>query len=188
MRMLIVSAVLGSVVTTAAAGQPPGEIPARPRAGPAITATATAGGAASTAARPSFGWPLAGFPGVARRFEPPAHWYGQGHRGVDLVGAPGQEVLAAGDGTVVFAGPVAGRPVISVDHPGGLRTTYEPVRATVTVGQRVRRGTALGTLAAGHPGCPAPACLHWGVRRGTEYLDPLWLLAPGRVRLLPDDP
>jgi hypothetical protein len=37
---------------------------------------------------------------------------------------------------------------------------------------------------AGHPGCPAAACLHWGLRRGEVYLDPMLLLG-FRVRLLP---
>jgi murein DD-endopeptidase MepM/ murein hydrolase activator NlpD len=128
---------------------------------------------------------LAGPPVVTRPFNPPPHPYAAGHRGVDLAGAVGASVLAAGDGTVVFAGMVAGRPVVSIDHPGGLRTTYEPVEAAVGAGQAVARGSPVGTLAAGHAGCPADACLHWGARRGEAYLDPLSLLAPPRVRLLP---
>ncbi|HEY3258647.1 MAG TPA: M23 family metallopeptidase [Pseudonocardiaceae bacterium] len=137
------------------------------------------------APRAEFGWPLPGFPTVLRPFDPPDHPYGPGHRGVDLGGRPGEPVLAAGTGVVAFAGMVAGTPVVSVDHPSGLRTTYEPVVAAVSAGQPVVRGQPIGTLQAGHPGCPAAACLHWGVRRGAEYLDPLWLLSPGRVRLLP---
>ena len=50
---------------------------------------------------------------------------------MDLGGAPGRPVLAAGDGVVVFAGMVAGRPVVSIDHADGLRTTYEPVAPAV---------------------------------------------------------
>ena len=136
---------------------------------------------------PVAGWtaPLAGPPQVTRPFEAPAHAYGPGHRGADLAGAPGAPVLAAGDGVVAFAGMVAGRPVVSVDHAGGLRTTYEPVDASVGAGQRVARGSPIGTLAPGHAGCPAAACLHWGLRRGETYLDPMALLAPPRVRLLP---
>ena len=80
---------------------------------------------------------------------------------------------------------VAGRPVVSVDHPGGLRTTYEPVDPSVGAGQRVARGSPLGTLVGGHAGCPGAACLHWGLRRGENYLDPLALLRPPRIRLLP---
>ena len=108
-----------------------------------------------------------------------------GHRGVDLAAPPSSIVTAAGPGTVVFAGPVAGRGVVSVAHSGGLRTTYEPVAATVHIGDHVLAGDPLGTLQPGHPGCPAAACLHWGLRQGDTYLDPLSLLGPGRVRLLP---
>jgi murein DD-endopeptidase MepM/ murein hydrolase activator NlpD len=122
---------------------------------------------------------------VTRSFDVLPDRYSAGHRGVDLAGAPGSPVLAAGDGVVAFAGMVAGRPVVSVDHPGGLRTTYEPLDPSVGAGQAVARGSPIGTLIAGHAGCPAPACLHWGLRRGDDYRDPLVLLAPPRVRLLP---
>jgi murein DD-endopeptidase MepM/ murein hydrolase activator NlpD len=86
---------------------------------------------------------------------------------------------------VVFAGMVAGRPVISIEHPAGLRTTYEPVDPSVAAGQPVSRGSPVGTLVAGHAGCPRAACLHWGLRRGETYLDPLALLRPPQIRLLP---
>jgi murein DD-endopeptidase MepM/ murein hydrolase activator NlpD len=132
----------------------------------------------------SWAAPLPG-PDVTRPFDELPHRYAAGHRGVDLAGAPGTSVVAAGDGVVAFAGMVAGRPVVSVDHAGGLRTTYEPVDPSVGAGQVVARGSPLGTLLAGHAGCPVAACLHWGLRRGADYLDPLGLLAPPRVRLLP---
>ncbi|SOD92930.1 M23 family metallopeptidase [Blastococcus haudaquaticus] len=129
--------------------------------------------------------PLDGDLIVTRPFEELPHPYAAGHRGADLAGTPSALVLAAGDGVVVFAGPVAGRPVISIDHVDGLRTTYEPVDASVAAGQVVARGSPVGTLATGHEGCPVQACLHWGLRRGERYLDPLLLLRPPRVRLLP---
>jgi murein DD-endopeptidase MepM/ murein hydrolase activator NlpD len=136
----------------------------------------------------SFGWPLAPLHPVVRPFRAPSTPYGPGHRGVDLGSQPGAPVLAAGDGVVAFAGQVVGRGVVSVDHANGIRTTYEPVAVLVSAGQRVGRGTVVGLLAAGHDGCvDAAACLHWGARRGAEYLDPLGLLSSGRVRLLPWD-
>jgi murein DD-endopeptidase MepM/ murein hydrolase activator NlpD len=150
----------------------------------ALTGAPVAAAAPATA---PWQWPLAGEPAVSRAFAPPPSPYAAGHRGVDLVGSPGAPVLAAGAGTVAFAGAVAGRPVVSVDHPGGLRTTYEPVTPAVAAGQVVGAGTPLGELAAGHAGCPVEACLHWGLRRGEVYLDPLSLLRPPRVRLLPWD-
>ena len=128
--------------------------------------------------------PVAGALDVTRPFEAPAHAYGPGHRGVDLGGAPGTPVLAAGDGVVGFAGMVAGRPVVSIDHADGLRTTYEPVDPGVGAGQRVVRGSPIGTLVPGHGGCPVEAGLHWGLRRGETYRDPLLLLVV-QVRLLP---
>jgi murein DD-endopeptidase MepM/ murein hydrolase activator NlpD len=146
---------------------------------------ATAGPAtADPPAVPSWTAPLPGSLAVTRPFEAPAHAYGPGHRGADLGGAAGTPVLAAGDGVVAFAGMVAGRPVVSVDHVDGLRTTYEPVDPSVGAGQRVTRGSPIGALVTGHAGCPVEACLHWGLRRGEEYLDPLLLLVV-RVRLLP---
>ena len=151
-----------------------------------LTATATATAEPSDAPPAIASWTApVGEPSVTRAFDPPSSPYGPGHRGVDLAGAPGVAVRAAGDGVVAFAGMVAGRPVVSVDHAGGLRTTYEPVDPDVGAGTRVSRGAVLGTLAAGHAGCPVAACLHWGLRRGETYLDPMTLLDPPRVRLLP---
>ena len=134
-------------------------------------------------------WPLQPRPAVMRAFDAPSPNWQRGHRGVDLAGVPGQVVYAAGAGTVVFAGELAGRPVVSVAHHGGLRTSYEPVEASVRPGQLVASGTALGELAAGHDGCPAPACLHWGAMWGpaanADYVDPLGLLATTPIRLKP---
>ena len=132
-------------------------------------------------------WPLADRPPLGRTFRPGVTRYAAGHRGVDLVGAPGAPVLAAGAGRVAYAGPLAGRGVVVVVH-GALRTTYEPVRAGVRVGQRVARGQRLGLLEPGHRDCPGEACLHWGLRRGRDHLDPLRLVGGGRVRLLPVGP
>ncbi|MEW1866390.1 peptidoglycan DD-metalloendopeptidase family protein [Streptomyces sp. NPDC088194] len=142
-------------------------------------------------------WPVAG-PGargrplVLRGFEPPATAWAAGHRGVDLSAAPRVEVRAAAAGEVAFAGPVAGVPVVVVALPGGLRTTYEPVRAAVAVGARVAAGDRLGEAAAEMPAHCAAACVHWGLLRGDVYLDPLTLLPPalrraGPSRLLPVD-
>lgn len=134
-------------------------------------------------------WPLRPRPAVSRGFDAPAPNWNRGHRGVDLAGAADQPVYAAGPATVVFAGTLAGRPVVSLAHPGGLRTSYEPVQATVRAGQRVDSSTPIGALRPGHPGCGAPACLHWGAMWGpasrADYVDPLGLLATTPIRLEP---
>jgi murein DD-endopeptidase MepM/ murein hydrolase activator NlpD len=121
---------------------------------------------------------------VMTRFDPPDVAWGAGHRGVDLAGSPGETVVAAADGTVTYAGVLAGRDVVVVDH-GEVRTTYEPVAATVAVGAVVSRGQPIGRLQAGHASCPGRTCLHWGLREGDTYLDPLLLLG-GTIRLLPE--
>lgn len=134
-------------------------------------------------------WPLHPRPAVARTFDAPSPNWQRGHRGVDLVAAAGQPVYAAAAGTVVYAGRIADRPVVSIAHPGGLRTSYEPVSAAVRTGQRVDEGTAIGAVQPGHPGCGAPACLHWGAMWGraadADYVDPLGLVVTTPIRLKP---
>lgn len=140
----------------------------------------------SASASPSvrYVWPLNPQPEVTEPFDAPAVRWNPGHRGVDLAATHEQTVLAAGDGVVAFAGVVAGKPVVSIDH-GAIRTTYEPVVASVTTGSAVRKGDPIGSVVAGHEGCAVETCVHWGAKRGDVYLDPLSLLRPRQVRLLP---
>lgn len=137
-------------------------------------------------------WPLRPRPPVLRVFDAPSPNWNRGHRGVDLAGLSGQPVYAAAAGTVVFAGELAGRPLVSMAHPGGLRTSYEPVQPSVRVGQLVDAGAVIGGLAAGHDGCAVAACLHWGAMWGAasraDYVDPLGLLASTPIRLKPLHP
>lgn len=149
---------------------------------------------------PDRAWPVPGAQGasrpvVLRLFDPPATPWGAGHRGVDLHTDPGATVVAAAPGTVVFAGQVGGRGVISIELAGDdgppMRITYEPVRATVAAGEEVTAGQPVGILESGPYHCDRP-CLHWGFKEsGTRrYQDPLSLLPaellrPGPSRLLP---
>jgi murein DD-endopeptidase MepM/ murein hydrolase activator NlpD len=159
---------------------------ASPAAAGAASSTA---GIGSTGGEVSYQWPAGEPAEVVRAFDPPDRPWDAGHRGVDLVHGTGATVLAAADGVVVFAGTVVDRPVVSVDHADGIRTTYEPVTPVVTAGQTVRAGDVLGHLAAGHCFLWQPSCLHWGARLGRDvYVDPLRLVgAQVVVRLLPDD-
>ncbi|MEU3982218.1 M23 family metallopeptidase [Streptomyces sp. NPDC026672] len=135
-------------------------------------------------------WPVGTRPAVVRGWEPPATPYARGHRGVDLAAPPGTPVRAVAAGRVAFAGRVAGRGVVSLTLTGtDLRTTYEPVEASVRRGAEVRAGEVIGTTepTGGHCG---GTCLHWGLLRAETYLDPLsllppWLLTRGPSRLLP---
>ena len=129
-------------------------------------------------------WPLVPEPEVVAGFDPPSDPWGAGHRGVDLLGSPGQAVRAAVRGRVAWGGLLAGRGVVVVDH-GATRTTYEPVEATVAVGAPVAAGDRIGRLSAVGSHCLPRTCLHWGWIEGETYLDPLRLVGAGPVRLLP---
>lgn len=131
-------------------------------------------------------WPLAPRPTLVRGFEPPSSVYGAGHRGVDLLGAPAEPVVAALPGRVAFAGQLAGRGVVVVDH-GATRTTYEPVTPSVRSGEVVAAGARLGVLGSALSHCPPRACLHlgWIMNATGAYLDPMRLFGVTRVRLLP---
>jgi murein DD-endopeptidase MepM/ murein hydrolase activator NlpD len=119
---------------------------------------------------------------VVRAFDPPEHPYGPGHRCADLAADPGEPVRAALAGVVTFSGEVAGRGWVTVDHGGGLRTTYGvlPTRE-VRAGQRVRAGEIIGFVSedAEH--------LDWGARLHGSYVDPLALFGRWEAHLIHPD-
>ncbi|GAA2523224.1 M23 family metallopeptidase [Rarobacter incanus] len=138
--------------------------------------------------RASYSLPLAGaaIADVVRRFEPPATTYSRGHRGVDIAADEGRTVFAPRSGTVTFAGQVAGRGVLVISHPDGLRSTLEAVSTALSRGDAVESGQAVGKVAAGHDCRGLAACLHWGVRTSAgDYIDPISLIRGGKIVLLP---
>lgn len=168
---------------------------APPPPGLSAAGTGAVAPAGEDAGTPAVGrvWPVGVRPRVLRGWEPPATAYGRGHRGVDLAAPPGTPVRAVAAGRVSFAGRVAGRGVVSVELSGTgdppLRTTYEPVRASVAEDDEVKAGEVIGTVEPTGSHCTAP-CVHWGLLRDDTYLDPLtllppWLLHRGPSRLLP---
>jgi len=140
--------------------------------------------AALAAAAALWAWPIAAPHPIARAYLAPATPYAAGHRGIDIRAPLGGEVRAPADGIVHFAGVVVDRPVLSIDHGGGLLSSYEPVETTLHEGDQVRRGEVIGTLVAGH--CANGPCLHFGVRVHGAYVSPLLLLGgQPRAVLLP---
>jgi murein DD-endopeptidase MepM/ murein hydrolase activator NlpD len=152
-----------------------------------LTAVLIASVAPSAGATPSWGWPVVG--PVIRGFDPPSTPFGAGHRGIDIAAPVGTSVLAPAPGVVAFAGAVAGHLFVTVDHGGGLTSTYSWVSAIlVRKGDVVARGSAVALTGTGHPGVDPPH-LHFGVRLDGAYVDPLRFLAPlslvGLIRLAP---
>lgn len=132
-------------------------------------------------------WPVgAGTrPAVVAPFDAPDEQWGAGHRGIDLTAAKGEDVTSVADGVVTHRGRIAGRGTVSVTHPSGVRSTYEPIDSTIKVGDDVRRGQRIGQVGpeAGH--CVPMTCLHLGAKRGSTYLDPLTFFGARTVILLP---
>jgi len=136
----------------------------------------------NTPGETAYDWPSGHEVPVLRAFSPPAQRWLSGHRGVDLAMNEGDTVYAAGAGSIVYAGRLNDRNVISIEHSGGLRTTYEPVAPTVKRGDRVERGDPIGTVEGTH--CGPFACLHWGAKYSADrYIDPLSLLHKKVIRL-----
>jgi len=120
---------------------------------------------------------------IVAGFVAPAHTYGPGHRGIDL-SAEGETVRAPADGVIAFAGPVAGRHVMTIDHGNGLVTTLEPVEPVATAGSAVARGEPVAAVASG--GHTSAGALHFGVRLHGDYINPMLILGGvPRAVLLP---
>lgn len=162
-----------ATTTSTSAGEPD-ERPAgrdraeRPGATPTVPAVTPAGGSALR-------YPLANpvvTSGYGYRIHP---IYGTRrlHAGVDLRGATGTTVLAAGDGTVIFAGARGGYGnAVIIDHGGSIATLYaHQSRLAVSAGELVRPGQAVG--AVGSTGLSSGPHLHFEVRVNGTPVDPL---------------
>ena len=114
-------------------------------------------------------------------FRLPPGPYAAGNRGIEYDTSSGDSVSAAGPGIVVFAGGVAGSLHITVDHGGGLRSSYSFVdQILVARGDRVDAGRRIAI--AGGP-------LHFGTRIDGRYVDPAQLFGTRvvTVALVPHD-
>ncbi|MGO1858299.1 M23 family metallopeptidase [Ancrocorticia populi] len=129
-----------------------------------------------------FQWPSGSEVPVIRKFNNPSERWLPGHRGVDLEMSEAADIKAAASGTVVYAGRLSDRNVVSIEHQNGLRTTYEPVIPTVKKGESVARGQVIGQLDPGH--LAGSWVLHWGAKySGDRYINPLSLLNYSPIRL-----
>jgi len=145
------------------------------------TVSASAEGPDEAAA--TWSWPVRGFRIVAA-YQAPAHDYGPGHRGIDLQPTASSEVRAPRSGVVAFAGRIADRGILTIDHGDGYVTTLEPVDTTLHAGTRVEGGVVVGSIALG--GHAAAGTVHFGVRLNGEYVNPLLLFGGvPRAVLLP---
>ena len=134
-------------------------------------------------------WPVVG--PIVRGFQAPTDPYGPGHRGIDIGTPFGSEVVAPASGTVVFAGTVAGALYVTIDHGGGIASSYSWLSVIlVHRGERVAAGEPIARSGAGDPRAGV-ANLMMSVRVDGTYVDPLLFLLPLDVgawlRLAPVD-
>lgn len=118
---------------------------------------------------------------VVDPFRPPTCVWCPGNRGIEYGPTLGHEVRAAAAGTVSFSGRVAGPLYVVLQHSDGTRTTYGGLLTTDrSRGEYVALGEMVGT---------AGFTLHFGLRRGDDYLDPTPMLGrlQRQARLVPVD-
>jgi murein DD-endopeptidase MepM/ murein hydrolase activator NlpD len=95
------------------------------------------------------------------------------HRGIDVAGAPGSDVLAAADGRVTVARDnrdLCGL-IVVIDHdPHGLRTVYcHFSEIAIRVGDTVARGQRIGTVGtSGQRAWPTFEHVHLELQRGRD--------------------
>ncbi len=146
---------------------------------PLLAAAVMLASPAPVSASGGWAWPVVG--PVIRGFDPPDTPYGSGHRGIDIAVPIGTPVRAPAPGVVSFAGLVGGELFVSIDHGGGLVSTYSWLSArSVRKGDVVLEGTVIGFSGSGHPGSLIPH-LHFGVKLYGAYIDPLTVLSAGSV-------
>ncbi|NND03018.1 MAG: M23 family metallopeptidase [Acidimicrobiia bacterium] len=102
-----------------------------------------------------------------------------GHWGIDFGVDVGTPALAAAAGHVTFAGSVAGMLSVTIDHGGGLKTSYSYLsNIKVSAGDRLRVGDIVGATGLHH----GVASLHFSVRVDGVYEDPAaWLRCGGSI-------
>lgn len=127
-------------------------------------------------------WPPPVDAPIVDHFRAPACPWCPGNRGVTYAVASGTAVRAVAAGVITFAGSVAGTGYVVLQHADGRRATYGGVAGTgFRVGQPVAAGSIVGWVERGE--------LHFGLRRGEEYLDPAPFIGRlvDRPRLVPTD-
>jgi hypothetical protein len=103
------------------------------------------------------------------------------HRGIDISAESGAAVVAPLGGSVAFVGripAVGGGTVraVTIATAEGSVTLLPLSAASVSKGDSLAEGDAVGTLAASGDGSSAGVHLHVGLKRGDLYVDPLSVL------------
>jgi len=117
----------------------------------------------------SLAWPTIG--GYISSYQ--GYRWGRLHKGIDIARPSDYSILAADNGTVVFAGwdGAFGNKII-IDHNNGVRTLYAHLSSiNVYVGQTVSKGSRIGIM--GSTGDSTGTHLHFEVYKNGQLQNPL---------------
>lgn len=136
-------------------------------------------------------WPVENCRGIVTQW--PSSW----HNAIDIADGSGPTLVAAADGTVMFAGCHSGSCpalvpggfavggyleawAVEIDHGNGFMTMYGHMNAIyVTSGQYVTRGTPIGQM--GMSGTATGIHVHFELWQGRKWnrVTPTWYMYPG---------
>ncbi|MPS26087.1 peptidoglycan DD-metalloendopeptidase family protein [Pigmentiphaga sp.] len=158
----------------------PAPEPASPAPAPAVPAPAPATQPTAPATPPARSEPAGervewGWPASGKIIE---NFHETRNKGLDIAGTPGDPVLAAGDGKVVYSGSgLRGYgQLIIIKHNNTFLSAYAHNRAMlVKEGQAVRRGQKIAELGSTDAESPR---VHFEIRRQGRPVDPAGYLPP----------
>ncbi len=129
----------------------------------------------------SFIWPCPSSSRITSPFggrESPTAGASTNHQGVDIGASSGSDILAAAAGEVIIStySYSAGN-YIMINHGGGVYTVYMHCsQLLASVGQQVEQGEVIAKV--GSTGYSTGPHLHFGIRTGGKYVNPLNYVSP----------
>lgn len=122
---------------------------------------------------------------IRQGFAPPDKPWLSGSRGIWInIATEDPSLRSPCNGTVVFAGMLAGREVLSINC-AGIHSTFEPAISSLRIGEAVHRGQRIGEIAPHkqEDSQTRKGDLHWGAKVSRyRYINPLRMLQ-GHPRL-----
>lgn len=129
----------------------------------------------------SFVWPCPASSRITSKFgdrESPTKGASTNHKGIDIGASTGTAIVAAASGTVVIStySYSAGN-YIMINHGGGVYTVYMHCsKLLVSEGAQVKQGQTIAKV--GSTGYSTGPHLHFGIRSGGQYVNPLKYVSP----------
>lgn len=129
----------------------------------------------------NFKWPCPSSGRITSAFggrSSPTEGASSNHQGVDIGAASGTDIVAAASGTVVIStySYSAGN-YIMINHGGGVYTVYMHCSSLLaSEGQQVVQGQTIAKV--GSTGYSTGPHLHFGIRAGGSYVNPLQYVSP----------